>query len=505
MIKKRLTLASLTLCIGLAGCAQLAPEFEKPELDLPDSWYAENQDSVTSAASDHAAWWLNFKDPVLTRLIDEAYKSNHFLQIAGLRVYEARASYRRTNALKYPQLQTLRAGVTAIQLSESGEILGGLPDVVIDNADTSFSNYGVGFDAIWELDFWGRIGSGIKASEALFGASMADYDNVLVTLSGEVGRSYILFRTLEERLEVARKNVATQQRSLEIAEVRFKRGLTTELDVQQAKALLYNTQSTIPMLTTALVQTRNAICILIGRTPSDLKEILGGPGKIPNADATIAADVPASLIRRRPDIRRAELLASAQASLVGVSKADMYPAFRLAGSIGYVADSTGDLFEGDSVAGIGGFNILWKFLNYGRLRNNVRIQDARFQQSINAYQLTVLSAAREVEDSLVAFTGAKEQAILKEQSAIAAERAVELALTLYRDGVTSYTTVIDTQRIQFLQQGALISARGNAAMKLVSAYKALGGGWQQRGDQAFVNEGNLSDMQQRTNWGKLLD
>ncbi len=505
MIKKHRLLTSLVLCAGLAGCAQLAPEFEKPDIDLSESWHAANQDTITSAASDHAAWWLNFNDPVLTRLIDEAYNNNHLLQIAGLRVYEARASYRRTNALKYPQVQTLRAGAGAIRLSESGEILGGLPDFVIDNVDTSFSNYGVGFDAIWELDFWGRIGNGIKASEALFDASVADYDNVLVTLTGEVGRSYILFRTLEERLEVARKNVATQDRSLEIAQVRFKRGLTTELDVQQAKALLYNTQSTIPMLTTALARTRHAICILIGRSPADLAEIVGEPGKIPSADASIAADVPASLIRRRPDIRRAELLASAQAALVGVSKADMYPAFRLGGSIGFVADSTGDLFKGDSVAGIGGFNFMWKFLNYGRLRNNVRIQDARFQQSINGYQFAVLSAAREVEDSLVAFTGAQEQTILKEQSAIAAERAVELALTLYRDGVTNYTTVIDTQRIQFLQQGALISARGNSALKLVSAYKALGGGWQQRQNKPFVNEGNLSDMRQRTNWGKLLE
>jgi outer membrane protein TolC len=149
--------------------------------------------------------------------------------------------------------------------------------------------------------------------------------------------------------------------------------------------------------------------------------------------------------------------------------------------------------------------MMWKFLNYGRLRNNVRIQDARFQQSINGYQLAVLNAAREVEDSLVAFTGAKTETVLKEQSAIAAERAVELAMTLYRDGVTNYTTVINTQRIQFLQQGAYISAKGDAAMKLIGAYKALGGGWQRRVDRPFVNSVNISEMRERTNWGDLLE
>lgn len=272
---------------------------------------------------------------------------------------------------------------------------------------------------------------------------------------------------------MAEKNVTTQETGLEIAQVRFDGGLTTELDVQQAKALLYNTQSTLPVLNTAITRMRDGISILIGRAPADLIEILGPAGTIPNADTTIAADVPATLVRRRPDIRRAEMLASAQASVVGVREADMYLAFRLVGSIGSIANSDGDLFGGDSLSSVGGFNMMWRFLNYGRLKNNVRIADARFQQSVNAYQLMVLAAAREVEDSLVAFNDAKQETALKAQSALAAERAVELALTLYSDGVTNYTTVIDTQRIQFLQQRALISAKGT---NLIAAYKALGGG-----------------------------
>ncbi len=334
---------------------------------------------------------------------------------------------------------------------------------------------------------------------------MGGVTNVLVTLSGEVGRGNILLRTLEERLTVAEKNVTTQETGLEIAQVRFDGGLTTELDVQQAKALLYNTQSTLPVLNTAITRIRHGISILIGRAPADLIEILGPAGTIPNADTTIAADVPATLIRRRPDIRRAEMLASAQASVVGVRKADMYPAFRLVGSIGSIADSGGDLFGGDSLSSVAGFGMMWKFLNYGRSKNNVRIADARFQQSINVYQLTVLAAAREVEDSLVAFNDAKQETALKAQSALAAERAVELALTLYSDGVTNYTTVIDTQRIQFLQQGAVISAKGTTAMNLIAAYKALGGGWQRRENQSFINNENKAEMQLRTNWGELLD
>jgi outer membrane protein TolC len=199
------------------------------------------------------------------------------------------------------------------------------------------------------------------------------------------------------------------------------------------------------------------------------------------------------------------MLAASQSALIGATKADLYPAFRLAGSVGYAAESGGDLFESDSLASIGTFGFMWKFLNYGRLQNKVRAQDARFQQAVTGYQLTVLAAAREVEDALVGYLGAEEAVALKQDSVGAAVRAVEIALAQYRDGQTSYTTVIGTQRIQLLQQDALARTRGNVALNLVAAYKALGGGWTPGTAESYAPAQVIEEMGQRTGWGKLLE
>jgi len=328
---------------------------------------------------------------------------------------------------------------------------------------------------------------------------------MLVTLTGEVASTYVLLRTLEERLAIAEKNVGVQQRGLDIADVRFRNGITTELDVQQAKALLYNTESLIPLLNTGIEKAKHALSLLLGQTPGQLSEILSLSNGIPAGPTSIAAGVPGELLRRRPDVRRAEMLAATQSAAIGVAKADLYPAFRLVGSVGYVADSVGDIFKGDSFSGVGGFGFMWKILNYGRLKNNVRIPDARFQQLVAAYQLTVLAAAREVDDALVAFLNTQKEVQLKDASAIAAVRSVDLAMTLYRDGVTNYTTVLDTQRIQLLQQDALVAAKSKEGLQLIAAYKALGGGWQISEDSDYIPVKTKNEMLDRTDWGDLLE
>jgi outer membrane protein TolC len=210
-------------------------------------------------------------------------------------------------------------------------------------------------------------------------------------------------------------------------------------------------------------------------------------------------------LRRRPDIRRAELQAAAQSARIGVAQADLYPAFRLIGTVGYAAESTGDLISSDSVAGIGAIGFNWKFLNYGRLRNNVRVQDAKFQQAVAAYQNTVLNAAREVEDGLVSFRNAREQVDFLTDSVKAARRAVELAQTQYRDGVISYSLVLDAQRFQLLIEDQLTKARGEVATGLIATYKALGGGWQLREGRPYLPAAVRASMSERTNWGELLE
>ena len=495
----------LTAVLLVSGCAVVGPNFQKPDAAVNEAWSDAEEQAISAEPAEHREWWKNFNDPVLDTLIQTAYEQSLTLQVAGLRVYEARAILGVAAGTLYPQGQSIGASASRIELSENAEPISNLPPAVGSLVDTSFSNYRLGLDAAWELDFWGRFRRGVESADANLAATIATYDAILVTLTGEVATAYVLLRTLEERLAFARSNVAVQQRSYEIADVRFRNGLVTELDVQLARTLLGNTKATIPVIETGIRKAKLALSVLLGMPPGDLRDILGEPGTIPVSPENVAVGIPADLLRRRPDIRRSELQAAAQSARIGIAKADMYPAFRLIGTVGYTADSTGDLLESDSVAGIGAIGFNWKFLNYGRLRNNVRVQDAKFQQLVAAYENTVLNAAREVEDGLVRFLRAREQVTYLTDSVEASKRAVELAQTQYRDGVISYTLVLDAQQFMLLNEDQLTAARGKVASSLVATYKALGGGWQIREGNDFIPAPVKDSMGKRTNWGDLLE
>ncbi len=494
----------LVLVASLGGCALVGPDFKKPDADVAESWSPVDHEAVEASPVERGDWWKTFNDPALDTLIETAYAQNLTLQVAGLRVYEARAILGYATGTLYPQAQSLNGSAANIEISENAEPVSNLPPSVGSLVDTRFDRYALSFDAAWELDFWGRFRRGVESADANLAATMATYDSFLVTLTGEVATAYVLLRTLEERLHFAHNNVAIQQRSLEIADVRQRNGLVSELDVQLARSLRASTQSTVPLFETGIRQSKLALSLLLGLPPSDLTEILGGPGTIPVAPSEIAVGIPADLLRRRPDIRRSELQAAAQSARIGIARADMFPALRLVGSLGYAADSTSDVFESGSSFGVAGVGFNWKFLNYGRLRNNVRVQDARFQQLVVAYQNTVLNAAREVEDGLVRFTHSSERVVYLTESVEAARRAVELAQTQYRDGVISYTLVLDAQQFLSLNEDRLTVARGEVVRSLISTYKALGGGWQIRATNDFVSDELKKTMSERTNWGGLL-
>jgi NodT family efflux transporter outer membrane factor (OMF) lipoprotein len=402
-------------------------------------------------------------------------------------------------------VQGINGSAANIEISENSDPISNLPPPVSSLAETRFDRYALSFDAAWELDFWGKFRRGVESADAHLAGTIATYDDILVTLSGEVATAYIVLRTLEERLAYARNNVAIQRRSLEIADVRFRNELVTELDVQLARSLLEATGSTIPLLETSIDRTRLALSLLLGMQPSDLSGILSGPAKIPEAPETVAVGIPADLLRRRPDIRRHEMMAAAQSARIGIAKADFYPALRVGGMIGWSADSSGDLFDSGSGTSFAGVGFNWKILNYGRLRNNVRVQDARFQQTIVAYERSVLNAAREVEDGLARFSRSGERVDHLHASVVAARRAVELAQTQYRDGVISYTLVLDAQQFLSLNEDLLAAARGEEARSLVATYKALGGGWQIREGNDYIADDIRQIMQERTNWGELME
>jgi NodT family efflux transporter outer membrane factor (OMF) lipoprotein len=484
-----------------SGCALVGPDYVKPTAPQPENWLGSDEPEIKTQETDFSQWWTVFNDPVLNDLIQAAYQQNLPLQIAGLRIYEARAQLGIAFGFQYPQTQQGIGQIAYNQISENA------PNVAA--ADRYFSTYDIGLDAAWELDVWGKFRRAVQTGVAALEASIADYDDVLVSLTAEVARTFIVLRTSEERLQVALENVKIQKRSLEIAEVRFKAGAVTELDVTQAKSLLRSTEASIPGFEADIRQAKNALAILLGKLPGEIDAMLGGSGLIPDIPAEVAVGIPAELLRRRPDIRFAERQLAAQSAQIGFAKADLFPHFSLFGTVGfqtsdYTESVPSDLFKKGSftyTAG-GGFN--WDLFNYGRITNQVRVEDARFQELAVNYEDTVIRAAQEVEDAMVAFLQSQDTVFFLADAVKAAKRSVELSLIQYREGLVDYQRVLDTQRDLTAQQDNLVFTAGSVGQNLIAIYRALGGGWEIRGANDFIPASIKEEMENRTNWGNIL-
>jgi NodT family efflux transporter outer membrane factor (OMF) lipoprotein len=495
----------VTIVLMMSGCTMVGPDFVKPEAPLLDDWMETQAPGLSAGQTDYSNWWRVFDDPVLDNLVEKAYQQNLSLQIAGIRIYEARAQLGIAVGNLYPQQQSASGELTTNKLSTSADT----PFI-----DTNFNELRLGFDASWELDIWGRFRRSVQSGVANLEATIASYDNVLVSLTAEVARTYIVIRTLEKQVVVAVNNVKLQERSLQIAEVRFKEGAVSELDVTQAKSLLSDTQALVPRLESSLRRAQNALAILLGVLPGTLTEMLIGLAEIPVASEAVIIDIPNNLLRRRPDIRLAELQIATQSPQIGIAKADLYPQFFLFGNIGWrssdtnsvsVQNSLGDIFSYKSLFWNAGPGFNWNILNYGRIRNSVRVEDARLQELVVNYKDTVLNAQREVEDAMVAFTRSKEEERFLKVSVTAAQRSVELSLLQYREGLVDYQRVLDSQRFLATQEERLTEVSGQVGTDLVATYKALGGGWQIREGEEIVSTENRNEMIERTSWGGLLD
>ena len=493
------------IALSAAGCVTVGPDFEKPEVELTDSWIESHDPRIDTSSAAYQDWWQVFNDPVLDGLITHAYTENPSLQIAGLRILEARAQLGVATGLKYPQSQSVGASYARSQSSENAPPFSNLPPDVADRIDTSANFWATSFDIAWEADIWGKFSRGIEAAEANLAANMLSYDATLVTLTGDVALIYTSIRTLEQRLAYLRENVELQKEGLELAETRFEFGAASKLDVTQSQSLLRATESFIPVLLMQISQTKNVLSLLLGMPPGNLEELLGTGSAIPEASPNAAVGIPADLIRRRPDVRAAEMAAAAQSAAIGVATADLYPQFILAGSIGLAGETFSDQFQSGSGSGFVSPLINWNIFNYGRIKNNVRVQDARFEQLVAAYEAIVLNAAREVEDGLVGFLRSQEQVGYLHQAVSASQESVELSLDQYESGVIDYQRVLNSQASLLSQQDALAEAQGQIASSLVSTYRALGGGWQLREGKDVVDPATLDRMRERTDWGELLD
>lgn len=506
------------------GACMVGPDYSPPETRVEQEWMKPGSEAIQRGETELYRWWEVFNDPVLNTLVQKASEDNPSLHAAAVRVLQSRAARAVAIGQLFPQQQDAVGDFTWNQTSENSGAPRQVPNRVVNRAawlqaplstalqrqfqpgiDNVFHNWQFGLSVAWELDVWGRFRRGIEAADAQVLASMANYDDVLVSLVAEVASNYVLLRTQEEQLEITRANVAIQKRGFELAQTKAQGGTVTALDPAQAEALLRDTESEIPRLESEIRQTQNTICILLGIPPQDLSELLVGPLQIPSPPQTIKVGVPAELLRRRPDIRRAERNLQSLSAQIGIATADLFPSLSLVGDIGLSAEHFPDLFRGNSFDAFAGPSFRWAVLNYGRVENNIRVQDAAFQAAIGDYEALVLRAQNEVENSIAGFLGAQRQVASLAESNRAAARAVDLAEQQYRGGIADYTRVLNTQEFLVTEQFRLVDTRSSVAQNLVTLYRALGGGWEFKAGQPLIPDDIKDQMRERVNWGHMLN
>jgi len=502
------------LLVSLAGCA-VGPDFAPPLAPVADSWLEWRNKSLQTGPEEYRDWWRVFHDPILDLLIDIAYSQNLTLLSAGTKVLQARAQLGIAIGEFWPQKQGALGTVSYNLLSQANAQSS--PAAGVGQSTPSpglkiinFWSDGIGVQAAWELDFWGKFRRGVESADSAYLASIASYDDVLVTLLGDVASTYIGIRTLEKQIAIARENVVKQRGILAIARDRYKGGAATLLDVYQAENILGATEATVPQLTIQLQQGLNALRVLLGMAPEPLGFLLArSTGHIPATPPKVVVGVPADLLRRRPDIRAAELKAAAQSAQVGVAAADLYPAISITGAFGGLASNVGgnNLWQAFHPAGRAfsvGPSFQWNLLNYGQITNNVRLQDATLQEYLVDYQNTVLKAQQEVENGISTFLLSRSQAEYLHRSVVAANGALHIATLEYQQGTRDFTTVLTAEQNLYQAENNLAMATGNISTGLVSIFRALGGGWQIRDGNGFLNAATTEEMRSRTNWGQLL-
>jgi len=477
----RLRISCVAIAIAtvlLGGCAtgmkqwvqqgfKVGPEYARPPAQVAGEWI-ETADPHLAHQNADSQWWTVFADPMLEGLIAGASQQNLRLKEAGARILESRARLAVARGSLFPQRQEAFGSFAHTQLSNT---------IANPKNEPYFDNWNTGFNASWELDFWGRFRRNVEFSEATLDAAVEDCHDALVLLQAEVASAYIQIRVLQERIELAKRNVELQQRTLALADLRYRGGKTTKLDVTQARENLAATQALIPVLAGSLRESQNALCILLSVPPQDLQARLGR-SPIPQTPSTVAVGIPAQLLTRRPDVRRAERRLAAQCARIGIAESELYPRIAITGAIGYESRNGSTLFQSDSFAGIIGPAFRWNILNYGRIVNDVRAEEARFQQLVFNYQDTVLRANREVEDAISRFLREHERVAFLKEGVAAAEESVETAQGQYQNGKVDFQRLVDSERALVRFQDELAAGRGRIVLEVVAIYKALAGGWQ---------------------------
>jgi len=468
--------AIVLVAVFVTGCTSLPQRNAAlPEIAVPAAWSSAGSTSEPSSTTSLAQWWQRFNDPLLSKLVTQALQANTSVKSAQAALLQARALRDVQAASLMPSMN----GTASAQRSRS--------------AGASASNlFSAGLDASWEADVFGANHSALNATEADAQASAATLANVQVSIAAEVAVDYIQMRGTQARLAIARDNLASQIETLQITDWRLQAGLTSSLEAEQARTASEQTRAQIPTLVTSVLQTQHSIAVLTGQTPDALQTQLAEIGPVPEAADDLALNIPAETLRQRPDVRAAEHQVSAALARVDQADAARYPSFQLSGSLGLQAMTLGSLTGGGTVVSALLGSISVPVFDDGAAKAQVHAQEGAFEQARMNYQAVVLTALKDVEDTLIALRGDRERLISLRNAAEAAGNAALLARQRYASGVIDFQTVLDTQRTLLSAQDSVASTATDLSSDHVRLYKALGGGWQP-GNESIISSATKAD------------
>ncbi len=466
-------LAVISLAVLLGGCASVGPNYQPPRLEAPAHWQEGQQKAAAALALQEIAWWKAFGDPVLNKLIERAAKTNLDLEQARARIIQARTNVTAAGAAAWPSVQA-----TGSVTRSGGGIDTTTSSVPSSLATVAGTIFQAGFDASWEMDVFGGTRRGVEAAKARFDASVEDFRSTLLTLLGDVAKNYIDLRAGQARGEIIRSNLAAQQQTVEVTRERFKLGLTNYLDVAQAEAQKFTTESDLPTINASIKQSIHRLGILLGQEPNALKAELAASRPLPQALDRLSTGLPSELLTRRPDLRKAERQLAAASADIGVATADLYPKFDLTAALGMQSSTVSKLFNISSgrywslVPGV-----TWNLFDSGKVRAAVTNKRAVYEEYLAKYRSLFLSALEEVENALTAYHAEQKKRQILVDSVCADAEAVALANERYRKGLTNFLDVLTSEQNFYSAQSNLSTSEANLLTDLISLYKALGGGW----------------------------
>jgi NodT family efflux transporter outer membrane factor (OMF) lipoprotein len=457
----------LSAVFMLSGCMTVGPDYSPPEMQTPGAWQKEIAGVTADSRSEVeilAKWWTTFNDPLLSDLMERAVAGNLNLKQALNSVRQARIQRGITDADRFPSVNSSGSAGRTYSKDMSGEF-------------TGTNSFRLGLDASWEADLFGRVKRSIEAADANLEATEESYRDILVSLLSEVALNYIEVRSYQAQLLVAESNLESQEETYNIARWRYQAGLTTELDVENASKNLEQTRSQIPSLKSSLEQAKNRIAVLLGSEPGALDSLLDEYRPVPDAPNEIAIGIPADLLRRRADLRKAERELAAQTAKIGVAEAERYPRISLSGDIGLSALALGDLFNSDSLSTGGNSGISWPVYDAGRIMKNIEIQYAAREQKLIAYRAALLTALEDVENAMTSYTYdlARRESLLKASES--AEQAAETSRAQYSSGLIDFQSVLEAESTLLTFQNNVVQSDAQIIKDLIGLYKALGGGW----------------------------